>query len=77
MRLAADELLPPLPRPEKYPSLEDAHAYFAVVALVRRLVRELEGSGPKSRRTIELAVAVRHLERAAEALAPLAGIEAS
>jgi hypothetical protein len=76
MRLAADELLPPLPRPERYPSLDDAHAYFASVELVRGLVRELAGAAPKSRRAIELAVAVRHLERAAEALRPLAGIEA-
>jgi hypothetical protein len=75
MPLAA-ELVPPLPRPEKYPSLEDAAAYFASVELVRRLVQELAGASPKSRRAIVLAVAVRHLERAAEALRPLAGIEA-
>jgi hypothetical protein len=38
------------------------------------LVRELEGANPKSRRAILLAHALRHIERAATVLRPLAGI---
>ena len=74
MRLGA-EVLPPLPRPERFPSLQDAAGYFELVELRRRLVRELEGANPKSRRGIVLAEALRHIERAATALRPLAGID--
>jgi hypothetical protein len=70
------EVLPALPRPTKYPSLEDAATFFAVVELARRLTGELEDADPKAWRSIALAAALRHLERAAEALRPLSGIAA-
>jgi hypothetical protein len=68
------EALPALPRPERFVSLQDAAGYFELVELRRRVVRELEGADPKSRRAILLAEALRHIERAATALRPLAGI---
>jgi hypothetical protein len=66
------EPLPVLPRPAKYPSLQDAHCFFATIELVRQLTAELEGSDP--RRSIALAAALRHLERATQALRPLVGV---
>ena len=68
------EVLPSLPRPERFPSLHDAAGYFELVELRRRLVRELEAMGRRSRRSTALAEALRHIERAATALRPLAGV---
>jgi hypothetical protein len=68
------EVLPALPRPERFPVMEDAQFYFEVAELLRRFVRELESVNPKSRRAILLAQALRHTERAATVLRPLAGI---
>jgi hypothetical protein len=68
------ETLPVLPRPARYPSLQDAHCFFATIELVRQLVREVEEADPKAWRGIALAAALRHLERAASALKPLAGL---
>jgi hypothetical protein len=73
MPLAA-ELLPSLPRPERFPEMEDAQAFFELSALTRRLIRELDGLDPKARRAIMLARALRHIERAALAMRPLAGL---
>ena len=68
------EVLPSLPRPERFPSLQDAAGYFELVELRRRVMRELETTGRPSRRGTALAEALRHIERAATALRPLAGI---
>jgi hypothetical protein len=68
------EVLPALPRPERFPSLQDAAGYYELVELRRRVVRELEAAGRPSRRATALAEALRHIERAATALRPLAGI---
>jgi hypothetical protein len=68
------EVLPALPRPERFVSLQDAAGYFELVELRRRVVRELEAVHRPSRRATALAEAVRHIERAATALRPLAGI---
>ena len=68
------EILPALPRPERFPSLQDAAGYFELVELRRRVMRELEAAGRLSRRATALAEALRHIERAATALRPLAGV---
>ena len=68
------EVLPHLPRPERFPSLQDAAGYFELVELRRRVVRELKAVHQQSRRATALAEALRHIERAATALRPLAGI---
>jgi hypothetical protein len=68
------EVLPALPRVEKFSELADAQVYFELAELVRRITRELEAANPKTRRAIVLGQALRHIERAALALRPIAGL---
>jgi hypothetical protein len=70
------ELLPAVPRVEKFPQLADGQFYFELVEIVRRITRELEGANPQTRRAIVLAQVLRHVERAAVALRPIAGLDA-
>jgi hypothetical protein len=58
------EVLPAVPRPERFVSLQDAAGYFELVELRRRVMRELEATGRPSRRATALAEAARHIERA-------------
>ena len=68
------EPLPALPRVERFPEMPDAEAYFTLAELTRRITRELEGANPKARRYAVLAQVLRHVERAAVAIRPIAGL---
>jgi hypothetical protein len=70
------EVLPTLPRAEKFPEMPDAHVYFELAELTRRITRELEDTNPETRRAIVLAQSLRHIERAALALRSIAGLDA-
>ena len=69
------EVLAALPRVEKFPEMPDAQVYFELAELTRRITRELEGANSEAHRAIVLAQALRHVERAALALRPIAGID--
>jgi hypothetical protein len=73
--LGHHEVLPVLPRAERFPELPDAQVYFELAELTRRLTREIDGANPKTRRATVLGQALRHVERAAVALRPIAGLE--
>ena len=69
------EVLPSLPRLERFPEMPDAQLYFELAEAIRRLTRELGAADPD--RAIVLAQCLRHIERAAVCLRPIAGLEAA
>ena len=69
------ELLPAVPRVERFPEMPDAQVFYELTSIVRRITRELEGANPGTRRAVVLAQALRHIERAAVALRPIAGLD--
>ena len=69
------EVLPVLPRAERFPEMPDAQVFYELTSIVRRITRELEGANPESRRAVVLGQTLRHAERAAAALRSITGLE--